>query len=64
MVVLEHLSDQLYVHILDIDLLYQENQSPNVWMGLGAPVTNLEALVHHHDCFVKLFNVGNDTGKQ
>ena len=30
---------------------------------LTALVAHLEALVHHQDCFIEFFNVGNDSGK-
>ena len=52
LVILEHLSDELYIHVLDVDLLCAHSQSPNLEVLLRPLVANLETLVHHHDCFI------------
>ena len=50
LVVLEHLGNQLNVHVLDVDLL----------VGVGSTsatthvFTYLKTLIHDHDCFIEL----------
>lgn len=50
LVVLEHLSHQLDVHILDIDLLRAVNDGCHVALDIR---TYLEALVHDHDSLIE-----------
>lgn len=51
LIVLEHLSHQFDIHVLDVDLLYFIEMLP-ITAALGKGIY-LQLLVHHHDGFVE-----------
>lgn len=78
LIVFEHLGDQLNIHVVDIDFLFDVSDNP--WMLLTKP-THLQAFIQHHDGLVEFLlfyvntsdlsdlyvstnHVGDDSGEQ
>jgi len=59
LIILEHLSYQLDVHILDVDFLLTIRMR-----RVSVDKLYLEILVHNHDCFIQFLDICDDSRKQ
>lgn len=55
LIVLEHLSDKLDVHILDVDFLCKWSKQWAQEYASSCPVAYIETLVQYDDGFIQLF---------